>query len=44
MKNGDKPAFPISEEETDRIEAGIDIFGAARKPKPTSQVEMDIDN
>lgn len=26
MRNKDKPAFPISEEETDRIETGVDIY------------------
>lgn len=26
MKESKKPAFPISEEETDRIEEGVDIF------------------
>lgn len=31
MKNSDMPAMPISEEETDRVEAGIEIYTGLTK-------------
>ena len=31
MKNSDQPAFPISEEETDRIDTGVCIYTGVTK-------------
>ncbi|MFN5910699.1 MAG: hypothetical protein ACK45H_05120 [Bacteroidota bacterium] len=30
-KNGDKPAFPISEDETDRLDLGVEIYTGLTK-------------
>lgn len=40
MKNGNKPAYPISEEESDRIDARVNIYTGLTKREYVSAMAM----